>query len=191
MPRRPKAVRPRQTHYIAAKAVMSGEPYVGVGRERRRAPGGNSLRSRPRTEGSLGSSVLPRRRRLSERHARAALGQHRSRQRKVRRGRDDEQHLTVPPAQTIAHTIRQEIAALRDFQSRSVRFGSISTLLAEATGPIMSAMPPIATKAVPRSETSRCAKRRHCPLGRRDSRYGLPKGNSAKPTSSFIEPLLT
>src|SRR5262249_22167282 len=60
-----KAVRPRQTYYIAAKAVMSGEPYVGVGREQRRAPGGNSLRSRPRTEGSLGSSVLPRRRRLS------------------------------------------------------------------------------------------------------------------------------
>jgi hypothetical protein len=30
-----KAVRPRQTYYIAAKAVMSGEPYVGVGRGQR------------------------------------------------------------------------------------------------------------------------------------------------------------
>jgi hypothetical protein len=28
-------VRPRQTYYIAAKAVMSGEPYVGVGRGQR------------------------------------------------------------------------------------------------------------------------------------------------------------
>ena len=47
-----KAVRPRQIYYIAPKAMMSGEPYVGVGREQRRAPGDNSLRSRPRTEGS-------------------------------------------------------------------------------------------------------------------------------------------
>jgi hypothetical protein len=47
-----KAVRPRQIYYIAPKAMMSGEPYVGVGREQRRAPGDNSLRSRPRTEGT-------------------------------------------------------------------------------------------------------------------------------------------
>ena len=31
---------------------MSGEPYAGVGREHRRAPGDNSVRSRPRTEGT-------------------------------------------------------------------------------------------------------------------------------------------
>jgi hypothetical protein len=35
--------------------------------------------------------------------------------------------------------------------------GSISPLLAEATRSFMSAMPPIATKAVSSSETSRCA----------------------------------
>jgi hypothetical protein len=40
----------------------------------------------------------------------------------------------------------------------NVRFGSISPLLAEATRPFMSAMPPIATKPVSRSEASRCAK---------------------------------
>src|SRR6266700_7132166 len=52
MPRKPKPVRPRQIYYIAPKGVMSGEPYVGVGREQRRAPGDNSLRSRRRTEGT-------------------------------------------------------------------------------------------------------------------------------------------
>jgi hypothetical protein len=41
-----------------------------------------------------------------------------------------------------------------------VRFGSISTFLAEATRPFMSAMPPIATKPVGRNETSRCANSR-------------------------------
>jgi hypothetical protein len=38
-----------------------------------------------------------------------------------------------------------------------VRHGSISTLLAEATRPFLSAMPPIATKAVSHSATSRSA----------------------------------
>jgi hypothetical protein len=38
------------------------------------------------------------------------------------------------------------------------RFGSISVLLAEAWRPFMSAMPPIATKAVRGSETSRRAR---------------------------------
>src|ERR1700730_16422246 len=52
----------------------------------------------------------------------------------------------------------QETAALRDFDPVYVGLGSISTLSAEATRPFMSAMPLIATKAVTRSETSRCAK---------------------------------
>jgi hypothetical protein len=40
-------------------------------------------------------------------------------------------------------------------------YGSISTLLAEATRPFMSAVPPIATNEVSRSETSRGAISRH------------------------------
>jgi hypothetical protein len=45
-----------------------------------------------------------------------------------------------------------------DFRTAS---GQNSTELAEATRPLMSAMPPIATKAVSRSETSLCAKTGH------------------------------
>jgi hypothetical protein len=55
----------------------------------------------------------------------------------------------------------RQAAALRNFNPAYDRFGSISTLLAEATRPFMSAMPPIATKAVTRSETSLCANKRH------------------------------
>src|SRR5262249_11340743 len=57
----------------------------------------------------------------------------------------------------------------------------------KATSPFLR-MPLMATDPVCHIELSRSA---NCPLGRRDSRYGLPKGNSAKPTIGFIEPLLT
>src|SRR2546428_121739 len=67
--------------------------------------------------------------------------------------------------------MRQKAVAPLDFQSLYVRFGSIATLLGEAARPFMSAMPPIATKAVTRGETSRCAKsglmhcsKRYCDL---------------------------
>jgi hypothetical protein len=56
--------------------------------------------------------------------------------------------------------MRRETAALREFDPAYVGLGSISTLLAEATRPFMSAMPPIATKAVRVT-----AKRRDVPLG--------------------------
>src|SRR5262249_24364677 len=42
-----------------------------------------------------------------------------------------------------------------------VRFGSLSTFSANATRPLMSAMPPLATQSVRRNETLLCAKRRH------------------------------
>ena len=43
MLRRPKLCAPAKTYYIVVKAVMSGELYVDVSREQRRAVGGNSL----------------------------------------------------------------------------------------------------------------------------------------------------
>jgi hypothetical protein len=46
---------------------------------------------------------------------------------------------------------------MRDFDPTYEHSGSVSRLLAEATPPFMSAMPPIATKAMSRSETSLCA----------------------------------
>jgi hypothetical protein len=51
----------------------------------------------------------------------------------------------------------EEIPALRDFDPGFDRCGSIATLLAEATRPFMSAMPPEATKTGRHSETTRCA----------------------------------
>jgi hypothetical protein len=53
---------------------------------------------------------------------------------------------------------------MRDFDPTYERSGSVSRLLAEATPPFMSAMPPIATKAMSRSETSLCARSRRGPF---------------------------
>jgi hypothetical protein len=47
--------------------------------------------------------------------------------------------------------------AQQQFSGSDVGLGSISPLLAEATRPFMSAMPPLATKAVSHSVTSRSA----------------------------------
>jgi hypothetical protein len=62
------------------------------------------------------------------------------------------------PAEERAASVREEAAALRDFDPAYDRYGSISTVLAGVIQPSMSAMPPIATKAVRGSETSRSAK---------------------------------
>jgi hypothetical protein len=62
---------------------------------------------------------------------------------------------------------------LRDLIRANVRFGSISTPLAEATRPFLSAMPPIATKTVSPSETTRCANRTHARHSRRPARADL------------------
>src|SRR2546429_605772 len=68
-----------------------------------------------------------------------------------------------------------------------VRYGSISTLLAETTRPFMSAMPPIATKAVSRSETSLCANSdlAHCS---KRHRYSINSSARSKNDSGIVRP---
>jgi hypothetical protein len=53
---------------------------------------------------------------------------------------------------------------LRDFDLAYVGLGSDSTELAEATRPLMSAMPPTATKLMRHNQPSLCAKTCHDPL---------------------------
>jgi hypothetical protein len=65
----------------------------------------------------------------------------------------------------------QDAVAVQDFGPAYDRYGSISTLLADATRPFISAMPPIATALVPGNEWSRNANRRHCDF--RDFRKGI------------------
>src|SRR5262249_54904840 len=48
-------------------------------------------------------------------------------------------------------------AAVRDFEPAYDRYGSLSTFSADATRRLMSALPPTATKSLPRSELSRRA----------------------------------
>jgi hypothetical protein len=59
--------------------------------------------------------------------------------------------------QTIAHAMRQEAAALRDFSPAYVRIGSLASHRYAHDARAMSAFTPIASKHWQRSETTRCA----------------------------------
>jgi hypothetical protein len=72
-------------------------------------------------------------------------------------------------------------------QFADVRVGSISTFFAEPTRPFMSAMPPIATKAVSRSETSRCATSRHMQCSKQH-RYSITSSAMASSLSGTVRP---
>ena len=60
-------------------------------------------------------------------------------------------------ASSAPHHDQREHAARQDFNPAYVACGSIATLLADATRPVMSAVPPIATELVRRNEVTLCA----------------------------------